>query len=62
MEEAVEETARETPETELARMALAPRARRMKGMDPDQARARAARFLAGKGFAHSVIEEVLQDI
>lgn len=61
IDEAVEESAREVSEADLARKALAPRGRRLKGMDPDQARARAARFLSGKGFGHSVIEEVLQD-
>jgi regulatory protein len=61
IEEAVEEAASEVSEAELARKALAPKARRLKSMDPDQARARSARFLAGKGFSHSLIEEVLQD-
>ena len=62
IDEAVEEAARETPEADLARKVLAPRMARLKSMEPGQARARAARFLAGKGFAHSLVEEVLQDI
>jgi regulatory protein len=62
VDEAVEEAAREVPEVELARKALAPRVGRLKDMDPGQAHARAARFLAGKGFTHSLIEEVLQEL
>jgi regulatory protein len=62
IDDAVEEAAREMPEAEVARKVLAPRLSRLKGMEPGQARARAARFLAGKGFEHSLVEEVLQDI
>ena len=62
IEEAVEELQREVSEEELARQALGPRMGRMKKMGPEQARARAARFLSGKGFARSVIEELLRDL
>lgn len=58
---AVGEMQEEVTESELARRALGPRLKHMSGMSPDEARARAARYLAGKGFSRSLIDDVLRD-
>jgi len=60
VEEAVAEMQAEVSEAEMARRALGSRMERMRGVSPEGRRARAERFLAGKGFSRSVIEEILQ--
>lgn len=62
VESAIEEQRLEVSEEELARLALGARAARMKSMDPEQARARAGRFLASKGFSRSTIEDLLREL
>ncbi len=62
IEEAVEAQQRDTPEEELARRVLEPKLRILRGAPIEQARAKAGRYLAGKGFSRSIIEDLLQDI
>jgi regulatory protein len=62
IKEVVDECRLEVSEEDLARRALSRRMKSVKGASPDEARARAARFLAGKGFAPSLIAEVVNDI
>lgn len=62
IKEVVDECRLEVSEEDLARRALSQRMKSAKGASPDEARARAARFLAGKGFAASLIAEVVNDI
>jgi regulatory protein len=62
IKEVINEYRQEVPEEELARKALKARLKSMKGGSPEQAKARAARFLAGRGFAPSLIIEVVKDI
>lgn len=62
IEEVIEERRREVPEVEVARRALEPRLKRLRGMPTEEARSRAARFLSGKGFSQSTIEELLSGL
>lgn len=62
IKEVVDECRLEVTEEDLARMALSRKTKSFKGASPDEARARAARYLAGKGFAPSLIAEVVNDI
>lgn len=62
IDEAIEDVSREIPEEDLARRVLAPKLRRLKELDPEKARERAARFLAGRGFTRSLVEEILRDL
>lgn len=62
IEDVIEEQRRETPEMEIARRALEPRMKALKGMPGEEARGRAARFLSGKGFSRSTIEELLSGL
>jgi regulatory protein len=62
IKEATEEYRHEVTEEELARRALAQRLKTMKSASSEQVKARAARFLAGRGFAPSLVVEVVKDL